>query len=73
MKEAFNRLTVPLTADVYSCYWIIVSCAHPFNFLTRFFGLNQLRTVYTGTESSEQPWVQELLNETNGNFTEYQA
>ena len=55
LKEPFKRITVPLLADVHSCYRIIVSVAHLYNFRVRFAGLNQIRTTYDIHEERAQP------------------
>ena len=46
MKGPFKRLSVPLPAHVFVRYRIVVSCAHLYDFCSRFVGLNQIRTVY---------------------------
>ena len=51
IKGPFKRLSVPLLADSYNRYRVVVLCAHLFNFRTRFVGRNQIRTVYYRTET----------------------
>jgi len=59
IKGPFKRVTVPLPADSYTRYRLLVLVTHLYNFRVRCVGLNQIRTVYSN-EGYIQGWVKQL-------------
>jgi len=59
IKGPFKRVTVPLPADAYTRYRLLVLVTHLYNFRVRCVGLNQIRTVYSN-EGYVQGWVEKL-------------
>ena len=61
IKGPFKRLTVPLPADSYARYRIIVCISHMYNFRVRYIGLNQIRSVYCSDSNNSQPWLRDIV------------
>jgi len=59
IKGPFKRVTVPLPADAYTRYRLLVLVTHLYNLRVRCVGLNQIRSVYANP-GYVQDWVQEI-------------
>lgn len=63
MTVPFGILRLPLSLSSRKMHSLLCTCKRLLNLWTRFFGLNQLFTMYSNDADDIQPWVVRLGKE----------